>query len=124
MDEILQPIANKYQQILAIPNFTEVYQNENVKMCVIRSIEEIKAAFKGTTLRSAQFVFNIFKDILFEIHKLMELYNNYPVNYTIYLFSYFILFLILIFRKLLKKFSNFFVRLYKMFATLEIRKTF
>lgn len=85
MDEILQPIANKYQQMLTLPNFTEVYQSEGVKMCVIRSLEEIKAAFKGTTLRSAQFVFNIFKDILFEIHKLMELYHNYPVNYLCHL---------------------------------------
>lgn len=80
MDEILQPIANNYQQMLAVPNFTEVYQNENVKICVRRSLEEMKAAFKGTTLRSAQYVFNIFKDILFEIYKLMELYHNYPVR--------------------------------------------
>lgn len=77
IDEILQPISNRYRNIMLQPNLSQIYQNEDVKMSVISILEEIKAAFSGTTMQSADFVFNIFKDILMELYKLLELYQNY-----------------------------------------------
>lgn len=80
LDEILQPIANQYRNIMVQPNFNQIYQNEDVKMRVISSLEEIKAAFTGCTPRIAGRVFDVFKDIFTEIQKLLDLYHNYTVR--------------------------------------------
>lgn len=81
LEEILLPIANKYRTIMIQPNLNAIYQNEEIKLNVINVLEEMKASFSVVTVQSAEYVFGIFKEILVEIYKLLELYRNYIVSY-------------------------------------------
>lgn len=70
----------KYCSITSQPNLSSIYQDENIKLSVISVLEEIKAAFSGTHFCSLKFVILNFRDILKEMHKLLELYHNYIVS--------------------------------------------
>lgn len=86
LDEILIPITNRYNQLMLQSNLSQIYQNEDVKMKVTTILEEIKAALSGITMQSANLVFDIFKPILIDLHRLLELYHNYVVSF-IFLFK-------------------------------------
>ncbi|XP_066590217.1 exportin-4-like isoform X2 [Prorops nasuta] len=75
--ETLQPLQDRFKQLITEKSFSRSYHQEAVRMKVIDILESFLGISRGATVQKMDVVFHYVCPILYELPNLLSLYHNY-----------------------------------------------